>query len=59
MYYQIEQLAYSKQQEMEKVSREAWKFASIKKESIFQKAAKSMTFGNKKSQSEYSSCVAC
>jgi hypothetical protein len=59
MYYQIEQLAHSKQQEMEKVSREAWKFASIKKESIFQKSAKSMTFGNKKSQSEYSSCVAC
>lgn len=59
MYHQIEQLVHSKQQEMEKVSREAWKLNFIKKESIFQKVTKSLSFENKKSQSEYSSCVAC
>jgi hypothetical protein len=59
--YQNELLANAKVQEIEASSREAWKFHSIKKESmlqsVFQRVADSLNF--KKSKTDNSNCVTC
>jgi hypothetical protein len=61
MYYQNERLANAKQQEIEVMSRDAWKFSTIEKESILLKVTRKFTgrLENKKSQTDNSSCLAC
>jgi hypothetical protein len=61
MYYQNEVLANSKVQEIEEMSRDAWKFASIKKENIFQNVIQKFlgSLNNKKSKTDNSNCVTC
>jgi hypothetical protein len=60
MFYQNEMLATLRKQEIERNSREAWKFTSIKKESLIQKLSRMFTAnGNKKSQTDNSRCLAC
>lgn len=61
MYYQNEILANSKVQEIEEMSREAWKFNSLKKESTFQNVIQMFlgSLDNKKSKADNSSCVTC
>jgi hypothetical protein len=61
MYYQNEMLANSKVQEIEEMSREAWKFTAPKKESMFQNVIQKFlgSLDNKKSKADNSSCVTC
>jgi hypothetical protein len=61
MYYQNKLLANAKVQEIEAISREAWKFHSFKKESTFQNVIQTFlgSLDNKKSKTDNSSCVTC
>jgi hypothetical protein len=61
MYYQNELLANAKVQEIEATSREAWKFDSLKKESLLQNVIRIITgiLSSTKSKTDNSNCVTC
>lgn len=61
MYYQNELLANAKVKEIEATSREAWKFHSLNKDSIFNKLIQMFlgSLDNKKSKMDNSNCVIC
>ncbi|MFD1037015.1 hypothetical protein ACFQ3N_01050 [Virgibacillus byunsanensis] len=61
-HYEYELLAKMKRQELEKAAREAWKFSSIKHESLFLKKVKSLKqkFSKRNTQpTEPCCCVTC
>jgi hypothetical protein len=61
MYFQNELLANAKVQEIEASTREAWKFDSLKKESLLQNVIRKFTgiLNNTKSKTDNSNCVSC